>query len=236
MRSFQDLKRDLVTLADHKKAEVLQRFFKTGPRQYGEGDIFLGITVPRLRNVAKKYKHIQLKYVKRLLDSNIHEERLVSLLLLVQRYNDSSDKEKERIVRFYLGNTKHINNWNLVDLTAPNILGSFLKEKEDRSLLYKLAKSKNLWERRIAIIATLSLIRNNEFHVTLKISEIILQDEHDLIQKAVGWMLREVGKRNAMVEETFLKKHYRSMSRTMLRYAIERFPENKRRAYLKGNI
>ncbi len=236
MQSMQDLKRDLRTLASPKRADILQRFFKTGPGQYGEGDIFLGITVPLLRNIVKKYKHIQLKYVKRFLDSNIHEERLVSLLILVQRYNDSSDKEKEQIVRFYLDNTKHINNWDLVDLSAPNILGSFLKEKKDRSLLYKLAKSENLWERRIAIIATLSLIRNNEFRDTLQISEILLLDEHELIQKAVGWMLREVGKRNAMAEETFLKKRYRSMPRTMLRYAIERFPENKRHAYLKDNI
>jgi 3-methyladenine DNA glycosylase AlkD len=236
MSSIKYIKRDLLDLADPERAKVLQRFFKTGPGQYGKGDVFLGITVPESRRIAKKYRYVELKDIEALLNSSIHEERLIALLILVQKYNADSDEERDKIVESYVNNSKRINNWDLVDLSAPNILGSYLVDKKDRSLLYRLARSQRLWERRMAIIATLSFIRNGEFRDTLKISEMLLHDKQDLIQKAVGWMLREVGKKDMAVEESFIKKHHRSMPRTMLRYAIERFPENKRRIYLKTDI
>lgn len=227
-----DIRRELQNLADPKKAMTLQRFFKTGPGQYGEGDAFLGITVPQSRQVAKKYLGLSFQEVNVLLDSSIHEERLVALLILVYKYAHASDKEKSDIVRFYLDNIKQVNNWDLVDLSAPTILGSFLMEN-DRSVLYRLAKSSNIWERRIAILATMQFIKNGEFSDTLKLAAILLRDDHDLIHKAVGWMLREVGKRDLALGEAFLDRHYRAMPRTTLRYAIERFPERKKRRYMK---
>jgi 3-methyladenine DNA glycosylase AlkD len=210
----------------------MQGFFKTGPGEYGEGDIFLGVTVPNSRKVAKKFHHLPLDEIRALLYSHVHEERLVSLLILVQKYSSASPAEREEIVGFYLDNIKQVNNWDLVDLSAPSILGDYLMNR-DRSLLFKLARSGNVWERRIAIIATLYFIRKNEFHETLKIVEMFLADKHDLIHKGAGWMLREVGKRNLIAEETFLNKHFTIMPRTMLRYAIERFPEKKKRHYMK---
>jgi 3-methyladenine DNA glycosylase AlkD len=227
-----DIRKELQEMADPKKAKVLQRFFKTGPGQYGEGDIFLGITVPDSRKVAKKYSNIGLKEVKVLLGSAVHEERMVALLILVQKYKDASGDGKAEIARFYLDNLKWINNWDLVDLSAPSILGSFLMEN-DRSILHRLARSSSVWERRIAIVSTLQFIRSGEFGDTLKIVQVLLNDDHDLMHKAAGWMLREVGKRDASVEEAFLEKHCRNMPRTMLRYAIERFPEKKRMSYMR---
>ena len=214
--SAEQVRRELQSLADAKKASMVKRFFKTRPGQYGEGDVFLGIKVPQSREIAKKYISLPFNQVKILLDSNIHEERLVALLILVRKYAHGSDKEKSHIVRFYLDNLRQINNWDLVDLSAPNILGSFLMES-DKSLLYKLAKSDNIWERRIAILATMQFIRNCEFSDTLKLASMLLHDDHDLIHKAVGWMLREVGKRDVGVLEKFLAKHCRTMPRTMLR-------------------
>jgi 3-methyladenine DNA glycosylase AlkD len=233
-----DIRKELKSVANSEKAVILQRFFKTGPSQYGEGDIFTGVMVPQLRKVAKKFSQLPLGEIRTLLYSRIHEERLVALLILALRYNSSassSREEKEEIVKFYLDNIKQVNNWDLVDLSAPNILGAHLVDR-DRSVLYRLAKSENVWERRIAILATYHFIRNGDFSYTLKVAEMLLQDRHDLIHKAVGWMLREVGKRHATAEEAFLEKYWSVMPRTMLRYAIERLPESKRLRYKKNPI
>jgi len=210
------------------------RFFKTGKGEYGEGDVFLGITVPLQRSIAKKYLDLNLKDVQDLLSSKIHEHRLVSLLILIFKYKKADELEKKEIVDFYLKNTKNINNWDLVDLSAGYIVGDYLFQfKKDTSVLYKLAKSKNLWERRIAIMSTFAYIKNDHFKDVLSISEILLNDPHDLIHKAVGWMLREIGKRNKKVEVNFLNKHYREMPRTMLRYAIEKFTIEEKSFYMK---
>jgi 3-methyladenine DNA glycosylase AlkD len=232
----EDIRRELKSMADPGKAAIMQRFFKTGPGQYGEGDIFIGVMVPQSRRVAKKFCQLPLGEVRTLLYSHIHEERLVALLILAWSYSSvSSSREKEeQIVKFYLDNIKQVNNWDLVDLSAPNILGAHLVDRE-RSLLYMLAGSENVWERRIAIIATHHFIRNGDFSDTLKIAEMLLQDRHDLIHKAAGWMLREVGKRDTAAQEAFLEKHWSVMPRMMLRYAIERLPESKRRRYKKAN-
>jgi 3-methyladenine DNA glycosylase AlkD len=232
-----EVRKELKSMADPDKAAILQRYFKTGLGQYGEGDIFIGVMVPQSRKVAKKFSQLQLVEVKILLYSNIHEERLVALLILVWRYSSalSNREEKEEIVKFYLDNIKQVNNWDLVDLSAPNILGAHLIDR-DRRLLYRLARSENVWERRIAILATYHFIRNGDFSDTLKIAEMLLQDRHDLIHKAAGWMLREVGKRDVASEEAFLEKHRSVMPRMMLRYAIERLPESKRRRYKKNPI
>jgi 3-methyladenine DNA glycosylase AlkD len=229
-----DVRKELKSMADPEKAAILQRFFKTGPSQYGEGDIFIGVMVPQSRRVAKKFNQLPLGEVRTLLYSRVHEERLVALLILARRYSSaSSSREKEQIVKFYLEHIKQVNNWDLVDLSAPSILGAHLVDRDDRRrLLYRLAGSENVWERRIAIVATHHFIRNGDFSDTLKIAEMLLQDRHDLIHKAVGWMLREVGKRDAAAEEEFLEKHCSVMPRTMLRYAIERLSERKRRRYM----
>lgn len=232
-----EVRKELKSMADPDKAAILQRYFKTGLDQYGEGDIFIGVMVPQSRKVAKKFSQLHLVEVKMLFYSRIHEERLVALLILIWRYSSalSSREEKEEIVKFYLDNIKQVNNWDLVDLSAPNILGAHLIDR-DRRLLYRLARSENVWERRIAILATYHFIRNGDFSDTLKIAEMLLQDRHDLIHKAVGWMLREVGKRDVASEEAFLEKQRSVMPRTMLRYAIERLPESKRRRYKKNPI
>jgi 3-methyladenine DNA glycosylase AlkD len=216
---------------DDKKAKVLRSFFKTGRGEYAEGDIFLGVTVPVLRKLAKEFRDIELKSAVELLKSSIHEERLLALLVLIIKYRGSGAEDRENIYRIYLGNTRYINNWDLVDVTAKHIVGDYLVDK-DRRVLYALAKSSSLWERRIAILSTFHFIEKNQFDDTMKIARILLHDRHDLIHKAVGWMLREVGKRNMAREEEFLKAYHESMPRTMLRYAIERFPEYKRRKYL----
>ena len=226
------IKDELRKCADPEKAKILSGFFKTGKGQYGEGDLFLGITVPEQRRIAKQYSDITLEEVQALLSGSMHEYRLVALLILIGKYRKSDEEGKREIFEFYLDHTKHINNWDLVDLSAGCILGEYLGDK-DRSILYKLAKSDNLWERRIAVISTFTFIKNNRFEDTLRISEMLLNDTHDLIHKAVGWMLREVGKRDLRAEEGFLKKHYQKMPRAMLRYAIERFGDEKKRYYLK---
>jgi 3-methyladenine DNA glycosylase AlkD len=230
-----DIRRELKSMAEPDKAAIMQRFFKTGPGQYGEGDIFIGVMVPQSRRVARKFCQLPLGEVRTLLYSHIHEERLVALLILAWSYSISSSREKEEeIVRFYLDNIKQVNNWDLVDLSAPNILGAHLVER-DRRLLYRLATSENVWKRRIAIVATHRFIRNGDFSDTLKIAKMLLQDRHHLIHKAAGWMLREVGKRDAAAQEAFLEKHWSVMPRMMLRYAIERLPESKRCRYKKAN-
>jgi 3-methyladenine DNA glycosylase AlkD len=230
--SIKDIEIELSRNSNKEQANLLQRFFKTGPGEYGEGDIFIGIKVPVLRSIAKKNKDTSYKEIKQLLKSKIHEKRLVSLMILIFRYQMADENEKLKIFNIYLNNTNRINNWDLIDLTAPRIIGDYLLDK-DKSLLINLAKSKNLWERRIAVLSTFQFIKYNQFDFSLKISKILLNDPHDLIHKAVGWMLREIGKRNLDVEEKFLKAHYSKMPRTMLRYAIEKFPEKKRKGYLR---
>jgi len=229
MLTLLDLKKELKTKASLEKAKILQKFFKTGPGEYGEGDIFLGIMVPDMRRIAIKYKDLKLEDVKKLLCSKIHEERLTAILIMLNKFQDGKDKEK--IYNFYFKNIKHINNWDLVDLSADKIVGAYLSDKS-KSVLYELARSKSIWEKRISIIATFNFIKNNNFKETLKIAKILLNDEHDLIHKAVGWMLREVGKKDLKTEEKFLKKYYKKMPRVMLRYAIEKFIEKKRKQYL----
>jgi len=232
MANLNQLKGELNKLANKKQAKILAGFFKTDPGQYGAGDIFLGIKVPAQRKVARQYENLSLADLQNLLNSKIHEYRLIALLILLSQYKKTEPQDKKKIVEFYLNNTKNINNWDLVDLSCPNILGDYLLNKS-RKILYKLAKSKNLWEKRIAIISTLAFIRNRDFGGTLQIAEILLNDKHDLIHKAVGWMLREAGKRDRRVLENFLQKHYKIMPRTMLRYAIEKLDEKKRKFYLE---
>jgi 3-methyladenine DNA glycosylase AlkD len=235
MLTLEDLVGEMKKLANPKKAKDLSRFFKTGKGEYGEGDIFLGLVVPQQRQLSKKYQDLSLKDLQILLSSKIHEQRLVALMILVLKSAKAKEKEQKEIVNFYLKNTKRINNWDLVDLSCHHILGKYFFNK-DRKIFYKLARSKNLWEKRISVISTFDFIRNNQFEDSLKIAEILLHDKHDLIHKAVGWMLREIGKRDQKVEEEFLKKHYQTMPRTMLHYAIEKFPEPKRQFYLKKNL
>lgn len=221
------VEKQLKELRNKKKAEHLAYFFKTGKGQYGEGDLFLGITVPEQRKIAKKNLDVSFIELQSLLDSKFHECRLTALLILVEKY----PKQKEEIVEFYLKNTKNINNWDLVDLSCPKILGDYLFLK-DRSLLFKLAKSENMWERRIAIVSTHFFIKKNDFKDTLKISKMLLDDEEDLIHKATGWMLREVFKRDEDILIAFLEKEYYNIPRTALRYAIERLEESKRKYFL----
>ncbi|MBI4037868.1 DNA alkylation repair protein [Candidatus Curtissbacteria bacterium] len=221
------LQKELLSHQNKIKAKFLSGFFKTGKGQYGEGDIFLGINVPTQRLIAKKYKDLDLKSLLKILRSKYHEFRLTSLLILVEKYKTSLGREKKEIVNLYLSCAKNINNWDLVDLSAPNILGDYFKDK-DRSVLYALAKSNNLWEKRISIISTLAFIKTGDFADTLKISKALLGDTNDLIHKAVGWMLREVGKKNESTLLNFLDKNYKTMPRTSLRYAIERLDQNKK--------
>lgn len=224
--------RDVRSQKNPQKAVLLQRYFKTGKGEYAEGDKFLGLTVPLCRQISKKYKELSFSEIKQLLKSKYHEERLIALLILVSQFG----KNQKQIFDFYLSSTKYINNWDLVDLTAPKIVGRYLYHLEDTNIrfeqLKELAKSNNLWPRRIAVLATFYFINENHFDESLQIAKMLLQDRHDLIHKAIGWMLREVGKRDQNVEEIFLRKHYKKMPRTMLRYAIEKFPDSLRRFYL----
>ena len=230
-----NIKEALKQKANPNHAVILQRFFKTGPGEYGEGDIFIGIKVPELRKTAKEFREIPIAEVEDLLKSEIHEERLTALMILIFKYEKEDEGGKENIFKKYLKSTKHINNWDLVDLSAPQIVGDYLYDR-DKSLLVKLASSKSIWERRIAVLATFQFIKNHRFDSTLQIAKLLLYDDHDLIHKAVGWMLREIGKRELETEEQFLKANYKQMPRTMLRYAVEKFPEKKRKDYLLGKI
>jgi 3-methyladenine DNA glycosylase AlkD len=218
-----------------KQATELQRYFKTGPGEYGEGDVFVGLKVPQVRALVKEFADLPLAETKKLLKSKIHEERLFALLMLVRRFEKGDDAEKKRMYELYLKHTRHVNNWDLVDLSSHHIVGEYL-ENRSRRPLYRLAKSRSVWQRRIAIISTAHFIQKGDFTDALGVGRLLLGDEHDLIHKAVGWMLREVGKRDRAAEESFLKKHYRKMPRTMLRYAIERFPESLRKRYLRGIV
>ncbi|MFA5071937.1 MAG: DNA alkylation repair protein [Candidatus Pacearchaeota archaeon] len=212
-------------------AGILSWFFKTGKGQYGEGDVFWGIRVPVIREIVKKFKEASLKDIQELLNSKVHEHRLTGLLILVEKYKTGENKKE--IYDFYLKNAKNINNWDLVDLTAPNIVGKFILEnKKERKILYSLVKSKNLWERRISILSTFTLLRDKEYEDTLKLSEMLLDDKHDLIHKAVGWMLRELGKRDKDVEIVFLEKYHKVMPRTMLRYSLEKFSPKEKQFFM----
>lgn len=227
--------KELFELADPERASHSQRFFKTSKGEYGAGDVFLGIRVPQIRGVAKRYKAATRQDILDLLRSKYHEVRLAALILLVNLFARANDSERKQIYEAYLANMAYINNWDLVDSSALQIVGHYLFDK-DRSHLETLAKSEDLWERRVAIIASYYFIRQYEFEDTLKLSEMLLHDEEDLIHKAVGWMLREVGNKSRQTEESFLSEHYHTMPRTMLRYAIEKFPVERCQAYLKGEI
>lgn len=232
MISIAGLKKELSNYQNKEKARNLALFFKTGKGEYGEGDMFFGITVPICRNIAKKYTNLSLSSIDKLIKSKIHEERLIAIFILVERYKGGVDKQKKEIYDFYLKHSKNINNWDLVDLSAPKILGDYLFTR-DKKILLKLANSKNLWDRRISVIATFQFIYFGKHEWTFKIIKILLKDKHDLIHKACGWMLREVGKRISEKKlEQFLKENVKIMPRTTLRYAIERLPISKRKFYL----
>ena len=233
-----DIIKELNSLANPEKAKILQRFFKTGKGQYGEGDIFLGITSPAQRKIAKKhYSLISLGNIQNLLNSKIHEHRQTALFILCEKYKRAKKNKilKRTIYEFYLKNISRINNWDLVDCSAPHIIGDFAL-KEGENILRFLVKSENMWERRIAMVSTYSFIRKRNFGEALFIADALINDDSELVQKAVGWMLREIGKRNLSSLELFLSTRYKKMPRIMLRYAIEKFPEEKRRRYLKGEI
>ena len=227
---MKEVVKELKSLGTEKRAQAAKWFFKTGKGEYGYGDLFFGVSVPDQRKVAKKYKEISLKEVKQLLYHKVHECRLTGLLILVNKYKEGKDKEK--IVEFYLENLKQANNWDLVDSSAPYILGDYLLDK-DKKVLYELADSKNLWEKRVSIVATLGFVNKSELEDALTLSKILLKDKHDLIHKAVGWVLREVGKKDIKKLEQFLKRNYDEIPRTTLRYSIERFEETIRKKYLK---
>jgi 3-methyladenine DNA glycosylase AlkD len=226
------LKRDVRKAASRERAKVNQWFFKTGPGQYGEGDKFLGVNVPALRTLARQYQDLPIGAVRHLLHSPWHEERLLALLILTRRYAAGDERRRGAVYRFYLRNTRRINNWDLVDASAAEIVGAHLHQR-NRKQIRQLARSDILWERRIAMVATFHYIKQGDFLDALSVAEMLLDDPHDLIHKAVGWMLREIGKRDRRVEERFLKKHAAVMPRTMLRYAIERFPPRLRQRYLE---
>ncbi len=214
---------------------ILQRFFKTGPGEYGHGDVFLGIRMPRLRKLVRSHLDLDLRQVGQLLHTEIHEQRMAALLILTYQFPRAAPSRQAEIYRFYLDNTAWINNWDLVDVTVTHVVGAYLMSR-NRKPLYRLAASADLWERRIAMVATLTFIRQDQFEDTLNIADLLLADDHDLIHKAAGWMLREVGKRELSQLEGFLLPRYKRMPRTMLRYAIEKLPATRRQAYLKGHI
>lgn len=227
-----EIQRELETYIDPVKREYLPRFFKTGKGQYGEGDKFLGVVVPHTRLVARKYKDEPFEVMAELLQSEWHECRLCALLMMVERFKKCDETGRKEIYQFYLSQTERINNWDLVDLSAPYIVGEFLKDKS-RDDLYRLAESSLLWEQRIAVVATVTLIRNNDFIDILCLSERLLNHEHDLMRKAVGWMLREMGKRNKDLLVQFLDRFHKEMPRTMLRYSIEKMTGEERKHYMK---
>lgn len=231
------IREEIQKFADPQKALIFERFFKTGKGEYGFGDKFLGISVPTQRSIAKKFANLSMIDLEGLLKSPIHEERLVSLFILADKFKKGNEKAQEEIFNFYLKSTKYVNNWDLVDSSAYKIVGNYVLKNHNEELLKKLARSKSIWERRIAIIATYQLILNGNSRTTYEVANLLLNDRHDLIQKAVGWMLREAGKRVSEAElKEFLKTRYKIMPRTMLRYAIEKFDEKTRKEYLQGKI
>jgi 3-methyladenine DNA glycosylase AlkD len=229
----EDILADFKKVSSKEKAQILQRFFKTGKGEYGEGDIFIGVVVPEIRKLCKKYyKELSFNNLDYFMHSKIHEHRLFAILCLTYKYEKADEYEQRRIFDYYLKNTKYINNWDLVDLSAPKIVGRYLKDK-DRDILYKLVKSNSLWEQRVAVLATASFIYDHDFKDILRFSEMLINHKHDLIHKAVGWMLREVGKKDLNVLRKFLNKYATKMPRTMLRYSIEKFDKEERLMYLK---
>jgi len=224
---FNQLLKEIQSKANSEKAKIYQRFFKTGKGEYGEGDVFLGLTMPQQREIAKNYLALSFSQIQKLLDSKLHEHRMQAGIILTGK----AKEKPEETFNFYIKNAKKFDNWDLVDVTCIQVVGNFLLDK-DKARLYKLTKSKNLWEKRIAIVSTYSFIRKNQFGDAIKISELLLKDKHDLIHKAIGWMLREIGKRDKTILEDFLKTNYKSIPRTTLRYAIERFPEKERKQWL----
>lgn len=231
-KAIHNLKKEIRKLASPKRAKASLWFFKTGPGKYGEGDKFLGLNNPQMRQLAKKYQGLGFFDILKLLHSMFHEERQIALFILVHQFERGNANLKRKIYNYYLKNTKYINNWDLVDLSAHKIVGAYLLDKK-RDILFKLARSENLWERRIAILASFNFIKNNHFDLTIKLSRVLLKDKHDLMHKAVGWMLREVGKRDKKTLVKFLKQNKTQMPRTALRYAIERFSKSERRDWLK---
>ncbi len=231
---LRNLKADLKKIATPKKAKASLWFFKTGKGEYGEGDKFIGVSVPEQRKIASKYKNLSLVDISQLLKSKIHEERSVALFILVKNFQ-TNESNRSNIFAFYLKHRKFVNNWDLVDSSADKIVGAYLIQK-DKFVLNKLAVSKNIWDRRIAIVSTFYFIKNNKFEETFRISKILINDHHDLIHKAVGWMLKEVGKRDEGKLENYLKVNYKLMPRAMLRFTIEKLSDSKRKKYLSGNI
>lgn len=231
--NFKEAFSELKSYSNPAKAEHSKRFFKSGPGEYGEGDKFLGITVPNQRKVARKFKNMELNEVQKLLQNEYHEARLTAVMLLVYKIEKANEHVFEEVVQFYLKNLRYVNNWDIVDSSCHQILGRFLFNKE-RDLLYELAQSEDIWKKRIAIITCYYFIKRDDFKDALKIAEILLNDDHDLIHKAVGWMLREIGNRNLDAETQFLDQYFKNMPRTMLRYAIEKFDEPLRKHYLHG--
>jgi 3-methyladenine DNA glycosylase AlkD len=233
MVGLQELQNELQALGSPEKAAFLSRFFKTGKGQYGEGDQFLGITMPEIRAVVAKYSSLSIQGWQLLLHSPFHEFRMAALIGLMKRFQKSKKDEtiQQAIFEVYLNNLDYINNWDLVDVTCRDIVGAYLLHK-DRNILYDLVQRSHLWAQRVAIVSTWYFITHNQFSDTIRISELLLTHKHDLIHKAVGWMLREIGKRDELVLEEFLDTHVKQMPRTALRYAIERFPESKRKYYL----
>ncbi len=229
--SYREIELLLEKLANPQNATHMQRFFKTGPGQYGEGDRFLGIKIPELRKLAAEFKSLPLDDCRSLLQSEFHEERMLALFLLIRHYKKGNPDTKTTIYKMYMDNTRYIDNWDLVDSSAMHIVGHYLKDK-DHEILIQMARAGDLWQRRIAVIATFTYIKASSYDTALKIIEILVNDPHDLIQKATGWMLREIGKRDLQTEEDFLDAHAATMPRTMLRYAIEKFPPEKRKHYL----
>lgn len=228
----------LQQLANPQKKTILSSFFKSGKGEYGEGDIFIGVTVPAQRSLVKSVKELDIKEIQTLLQSPFHECRMTALLFLVEKFKRAKIQDEQKLIyQFYINNSAHINNWDLVDLSAPTIVGGFLKNCS-KTELYQLVQSSNIWLQRIAIVSTITFIREGKFDDTLELSKILLHHPHDLIQKAVGWMLREVGKRDFDMEYIFLAEaeRYKTMPRTMLRYAIEKFPENIRKEFLLSKI
>lgn len=228
---YKDVVKEISKYKSPDKAKTSQWFFKTEKGQYGYGDVFVGLTVPEMKKVSKKFWDISLEEVQKLLNSKIHEERYIGLTIMDIKFTKGSDKDKKIIIDLYLKNTKNVNNWDLVDTSAYSILGEYLLSKK-RDILYKFAKSKSLWERRISIIATYTFIKHGEYKDTLAISKLLLNDKEDLIHKAVGWMLREVGKKDEKILKKFLTDNIKDLPRTSLRYAIERFPTSERKSFL----
>ena len=228
-----DIQKELENVFSPEKRDFLPYFFKTGKGQYGEGDKFIGVVVPDIRKIARANKTLSFDEVTKLLNNEYHECRMCALFILIEQYKKAKEEDRKLLVDFYLAHSHRINNWDLVDLSAKDILGEYLLDKKDRSILYKLVKSDLLWDQRIAVLATFAFIKKNDFNDILRLSEELLSHKHDLMHKATGWMLREAGKRDKDALIGFLDKHYRRMPRTMLRYSIEKLSTEEKTYYMK---